>query len=330
MPWTTGEAREDIFNVDIERLTVVPGVFTWNPGSRYGDHLEREYVFPKDYAGVMSDIGKGWMVFHRSKRSGLPPAYIGVGEVHVIEPFEGDPSMTVARIRNYLAFDPPVPFSEGKGSERRYRETYLRGVDSKLIGHKLQKRSVRALPEEDFASIVADGLSDIFDEGNTALLDLDDPDLRRDGADLLRLPREEQVRRIQEILLKRPIRDAAFRKDVRQAYDFRCAITGLQIRNGGGRPEVDGAHIWAVEDGGPDVVQNGIAMSKTAHWMFDRGLIVVRDDYSLYVSHNKVPPEMRALIGERERRIGLPADAALHPDPYYLAKHREKHMAGSL
>jgi putative restriction endonuclease len=48
-----------------------------------------------------------------------------------------------------------------------------------------------------------------------------------------------------------------FHLNVREAYCFRCAVTGLEIRNGGGRPEVQAAHIRAVEDGGPDGVQNG-------------------------------------------------------------------------
>ena len=38
-------------------------------------------------------------------------------------------------------------------------------------------------------------------------------------------------------------------------------MTGLKIANGGGRSEVQAAHIWSVEDGGPDAIQNGIAFS---------------------------------------------------------------------
>jgi putative restriction endonuclease len=33
-----------------------------------------------------------------------------------------------------------------------------------------------------------------------------------------------------------------------------------------------------VAEGGPDVVQNGIALSATAHWLFDRHLIALTDD----------------------------------------------------
>ena len=45
-------------------------------------------------------------------------------------------------------------------------------------------------------------------------------------------------------------------------------MTGLRIVNGGGRPEVQAAHIRAEEADGPDALRNGVALSGTAHWMF--------------------------------------------------------------
>jgi hypothetical protein len=57
---------------------------------------------------------------------------------------------------------------------------------------------------------------------------------------------------------------------VLHAYGARCAVTGWKLINGGGRAEAQAAHIRPVERGGPDSVQNGIALSGTAHWMFDR------------------------------------------------------------
>jgi putative restriction endonuclease len=43
-------------------------------------------------------------------------------------------------------------------------------------------------------------------------------------------------------------------------------------------------------------VQNGLALSGTVHWLFDRHLISLTDDYRLLVSHNKVPAELRGLF----------------------------------
>ncbi len=63
-----------------------------------------------------------------------------------------------------------------------------------------------------------------------------------------------------------------FRRVVLRAYEQRCAVTGLRLINGGGRAEVEAAHIRPVEANGPDIISNRLALSGTAHWMFDRGL----------------------------------------------------------
>jgi hypothetical protein len=58
---------------------------------------------------------------------------------------------------------------------------------------------------------------------------------------------EERVR-VQQ-LVSRPMRDRAFRRTVLDAYDARCALTGLKLINGGGRAEAEAAHIRPVEPG---------------------------------------------------------------------------------
>lgn len=98
----------------------------------------------------------------------------------------------------------------------------------------------------------------------------------------------------------------------------------MRIINGGGRSEVQAAHIWPVANGGPDVVQNGIALSATIHWLFDRHLISLTDDYRLLVAHNRVPPELRSLFGEQSELIHLPANRSAWPHPSFLARHRER------
>jgi putative restriction endonuclease len=40
-----------------------------------------------------------------------------------------------------------------------------------------------------------------------------------------------------------------------------------------------------VQDGDPDVVQNGLALSATVHWLFDRHLMSLTDNVGLLVSH---------------------------------------------
>lgn len=122
----------------------------------------------------------------------------------------------------------------------------------------------------------------------------------------------------------RIVRDAAFRRAVMDVYQDTCAVTGLRIINGGGRAEAQAAHIVPVADGGPDVVRNGIALSATAHWLFDRHLISIGEDWSLLISHNKVPVEMLPMFARHRERIRLPRDTAAWPRPDFVAHHRER------
>ncbi|MGF2049603.1 hypothetical protein ACQUET_13015, partial [Lactococcus lactis] len=48
---------------------------------------------------------------------------------------------------------------------------------------------------------------------------------------------------IVEMTVLRPFRERSFMHNVRAAYSNRCAMTGLRLINGGGRPEVQAAHI---------------------------------------------------------------------------------------
>jgi putative restriction endonuclease len=119
------------------------------------------------------------------------------------------------------------------------------------------------------------------------------------------------------------VRDRVFRKVVLRAYGERCAMTGLKLINGGGRAEAEAAHIQPVEAQGPDIVSNGIALSGTMHWMFDRGLLGLADDHSILVSrHINDPDAVRGLIN-KSGRISLPLRPGDHPHARFLRWHRE-------
>ena len=102
-------------------------------------------------------------------------------------------------------------------------------------------------------------------------------------------------RPISEQLVRRLFRDQAFARQVKDAYQSRCAFTGLDMKNGGGRAEVDAAHIKPVgnDHHGSDSVRNGMALSKTIHWMFDRGLLSVDSNYKIRSEERRVGKECR-------------------------------------
>lgn len=118
------------------------------------------------------------------------------------------------------------------------------------------------------------------------------------------------------------MRAQQFRKRVLDAYGSRCALTGIRLVNGGGRVETEAAHIMSVEAGGPDKVDNGIALSGTIHWMFDRGLISLSDDGDILLSRAINDRESVERLIHSDRRARLPVDPGQRPHPRYLHWHR--------
>ena len=141
-------------------------------------------------------------------------------------------------------------------------------------------------------------------------------------ADMGQVPFEVDRERI-DSLTSRTVRDRVFRRLVLNAYGERCCVTGLRLINGGGRAEVEAAHIRPVEANGPDRVQNGLALSGTVHWMFDRGLIGFGDDHEILVSrHVNDRDSIEALIN-RTGHMLVPGNVRDWPHPMFLAWHRE-------
>ncbi len=135
----------------------------------------------------------------------------------------------------------------------------------------------------------------------------------------------EEMRRFERSIIERvvarPFRDAAVAVSVKEAYSNTCCMTGLKIINGGGRAEVQAAHIQPVADNGPDSIRNGLALSATVHWMFDRGLVSVDDDFSILIAKSRLPDTALRLLNEDGRLI-LPQRTDLRPHRHYLGYHR--------
>jgi putative restriction endonuclease len=91
-------------------------------------------------------------------------------------------------------------------------------------------------------------------------------------------------------------------------------MAGMKLINGGGRAEAQAAHIMSVEAGGPDVVINGIALSGTVHWMFDRGLISLSDSGDILLSRkiNDVEGVEKLIHSNRKARLPVLNDHRPH------------------
>lgn len=297
-------------------------VFDVKPGSGYDDEITRRYHFParSNYLAAAHDAVGDWVLFREPQRNGGRRAYIATARVVRVERDPDRPDHFYAYVAEFLEFATPVPFVQ----DGRYAEAAIREItDPSRVGQALQGKSMRTIRDEDFGAIVLAGLRETLAPENAVRLGLDFP-----AADVPPLPdmpgvAEDFDRRVEQMLVNRKIRDANFRLEVCRAYDNRCAVTGLRMINGGGRAEVQAAHVKPVAAGGPDVVHNGIALSATVHWLFDRHLISIDEHYRLLVSHNRVPGELRGLFRPENEGLYLPDDRKLWPHPAFIAHHRE-------
>ncbi|WP_375260672.1 HNH endonuclease [Palleronia sp.] len=281
-------------------------------GSIYDDEPAVHYDFPKAYLKAVTEGVGDWVVYYEPVKAG-PRGYFAVGKISQVIPNPGIVGRYLALIApgTFLAFDTNVP----RLIDGRPLESALSRPDGTPKSGGAQQSAVRRLPEAEFARIVNLGLPQDLERQEATRYDPVQPGLAEAS-----VPFERPVI---ERLTRRPYREVAFRRKVRAAYDDRCAMSGLRLRNGGGRPEVQAAHIRPVADGGNDSVRNGLALSGTLHWMFDRGLASVAADRTILVSGNKVPGDVVSRLINADRRLHPPLDLRDAPHPAYLEWHRE-------
>jgi putative restriction endonuclease len=256
---------------------VARGVFLHREDSRYDDLPAERYQFPPQYLSRASQFVGDWIIYCEPRRGPTGRGYFAIARVERIVPDPSAPDMYLAVIdpASYLPFERAVPFSDADGVVER-------GVlnEAGRISGRAQA-AVRPISVEDFNRIVARGIPD-----EEPVLPRIDSKIELAASSLVwdeHAPFETERERVARYI-SRPVRKRVFRHIVLEAYDSRCAITGLKFVNGGGRAEVEAAHIKPVEHDGPDDIRNGIALSGTAHWMFDRGLISLSDDLEILVS----------------------------------------------
>lgn len=292
------------------------GIFIHRTDSIYDDSPAERYQFPRQYLGRVQTCVADWIVYYEPRKIRETRGYYAMARVQQVIDDPTAPGMFLALIdpASYLEFPSPVPFAiEGDIIER--------GVlnEQGAISGRAQA-AVRSLSSTDFERI----LTHAFEDEHPILPRIDDLQPIHQFDDHPQQPFVvDQVRARVASLSTRPERDRIFRRIVLRAYDQRCAITGLKLINGGGRAEVDAAHIKPVEHNGPDTLSNGVALSGTAHWMFDRGLISLSDDLTILISRQVNDPDgVRSLINRTGRALA-PARASDRPHPAFLQWHRE-------
>lgn len=291
------------------------GVFLHRTDSIYDDVPSERYQFPKQYLSRARQCEGDWIVYLEPSKVKDSKGYFAVAKVQEIisDPRQREMFLAVIEPGSYLDFGDPVPFRD----EQSIVERGLLNDAGNISGRA--QSAVRTLSAEDFARIIQRGLG-----RNEDILPRVDRDIAATGfsdraQDFLHLTARDRVTQ----LTNRAIRDRNFRKSVLRAYGERCAITGLRLINGGGRAEVEAAHIRPVESDGPDIVSNGIALSGTAHWMFDRGLVGLSDDLRILVSRQANDADAVRSMINKSGSLLVPRRLSERPRAEFVAWHRE-------
>lgn len=286
----------------------------------YDDVPEQFYHFPKAYLNQVKAAVGDWIVYYEPRRStsdilsrGGRQSYFAVAQIVDLREDKSKPDHYYADISNYLDFDRAVPFREGDF----FYEAAMKGADGRTNSGSAQ-RAVRNMPDHEFEAILQAGF---VTEIKPASPKLTDYNLGFEE------PQADFDRPLAETTITRPFRDAAFARQIQAAYGQRCAMTGLRIINGGGRAEAQAAHIRPVADAGPDSVRNGIALSSTFHWMFDRGLVAIDDDFRILKAKKHLPEQADRMLNPSGRLI-VPEDQRFQPHSQFLRWHREVKFKG--
>jgi putative restriction endonuclease len=291
------------------------GVFIHRTDSVYDDSPAERYQFPKQYFGRVSACVGNWILYYEPRKVNDTRGYFAIARIQEIISDPSIENMYIAIVESgtYLDFANPVPFSDHSG----ILERGLLNDEGRISGRA--QSAVREISPGDFNRIVSIGLSE-----DEPILPRGDDTPRSSGFEETQTPFEyETERNRMTYLSSRIVRDRIFRRVVLRAYDERCAIAGLKLINGRGRAEVAAAHIKSVAANGPDIVNNGIALCGTAHWMFDRGLLSLSDDLEILVSRQVNDLETVQAFINKTGRAHAPSRSSDRPHPAFLKWHRD-------
>ena len=289
-------------------------IFVHKPDSPYDDS-EAHYHFPRNYLGrVQLTIGDK-IIYYGTCDGRDGRFYKAVAKVDRVRSDPSKKDHFYADMSEHIEFDSPVHYLANGGYEAG-----MIMQDGRPNGG-ITINAVRTITPAEFARIVEAGFQDekLWPDRDRRH---DPPGAQKEY--LFGMSEDGPMfidRPVVSSLTDRKFRDRRFRQHVLDAYDRRCAFTGLRIINGGGRPEVEAAHIIPVVVNGSDSVRNGIALSGTAHWMFDAGLLALEDDFRTRKSRH-LNYDIDHLLNSNGFAI-LPTDKEKWPSQSNLRWHRE-------
>ena len=125
-------------------------------------------------------------------------------------------------------------------------------------------------------------------------------------------------------------RDPRFRDKVLMAYEYSCAICGLDLRLRNVTIGLEAAHIKWHQVHGPDVEENGLALCATHHKLFDFGGFSLTDSGIIIVSRqlNGSGEFADRVLKHHGTAVRPPQDPAHSPGKKYVSWHQEQVFKG--
>ena len=189
--------------------------------------------------------------------------------------------------------------------------------------HLIQQDVAAGFPEALFSRLTAD--HGLIADAAQRLLDAHFPESLHDEIrDAVAIKATHEVRDA-----PRRGRDPKFRHDVLRAYGRHCAVCGFDLRIVDDLLSLEAAHIRWHSHGGPDTVNNGLALCGLHHKALDRGAIGIVPSgggYRILVSAevNGHSAAMRWLLDYAGQALRPPQRGEWAPDPSCVAWHQGK------
>jgi len=300
------------------------------PESAYAD-TATSYEFPAQYLKWFEPLERGEpviaIIYEPLARGAGRQAFVGWAFIShqprrsVRTGSDGRPLWEVTYEGRMHEFDTPVR----RDISGQPIEAWLRDVPTEHRDIRTSGRSVRALADDDLATILQ-------------LAGVPPPTLYpvRDNR-----ASESLVAERTRHLVSTLERASSFREGVVEAYGFQCAVTRFSagvVPQGRVTSLIEAAHIRPVASSGSDSLTNGIAMTPTVHRMFDAGLFTLRS-----ASDGGLQVQVSAALDQRmisspdgasrielhdELRLILPADRRTWPSVDQVHYHQRRVFQG--
>ena len=250
-------------------------------------------------------------------------------------------SKAAMRVAKTLFYNPETdPVTRGAGGLRDYCK-FIQNLPSEFNVAEISELTILAVLPRVFQPLIqAAGISEEVDDLRT---EFGTPEIKTRPSDsqtssvnvieIAQMLQRVSQRRYSE--RKVAVRNDNFRIGVRGAYQNTCAISGIGLvyepSSESVQYEVQAAHIKPIAAGGLDTIDNGIALTGSIHWAFDRGMIwVAMDDRPRVRVSDDVRSDRRNewLLGFDGHPLRTPSDQRLQPSIEAINWHASN-VAGS-